>query len=109
VDEAQYNAFAERDTLVQQIYTEYYGYKSAVDTIESNKAKTASADFQVQLDEESYKKGLLGLDVLLNDQATALNDRINVIESRYAAWDTYADLVQALGRPFTLNLPTPAP
>lgn len=109
VKESEQKTAQTRVTLIQSAYEAYYAFLDAVDKVEAGKATLAKVDFQAKLSAARQAKTLAGLDEVLKDETEVLAKRVNQVELRYAAWNTWADLVKAAGLPFTRQFELPAP
>lgn len=93
-----------RETAIENVYAAYFGMLDAGDKARAAQAAARQAMHQEQQSLARHDSGILGLDVLVQDEAASLTARIELIKSRSAAWQTYAELQKTVGKAFTSRM-----
>lgn len=109
VEESQQKALQTRTTLIQNAYQAYYAYQDALDKFEAGKATLDKTEFQERESAAKHEKRLIGLDTLLQDEASAFATQVNQVKLRYEAWKAWTDFVKSLGRTYSSSLATGSP
>ena len=104
VQESEQKTLQTRTTIIQNAYQAYYAYQDAVDKFEAGKATLDRVEFQERGSAAKRAKRMIGLETLLQDEASALTARVNQVKLRYEAWIAWTDFVKSLGRPYSSNL-----
>lgn len=90
-----------RTELTKNVYQSFFAYQNAIDAYQASSASVMKAARQEQESQAKRSKNLVDMDTLLQDESASLTAQVNRIKLRYAAWSAWADLLKALGLPYS--------
>jgi outer membrane protein TolC len=93
----------------EDVYAAYFSLLDAGDKAKATQVSARQAQYQEQQSIARHSSGILGLDTLIQDEAASLTARIEMIKSRSAVWQAYAELQKTVGKTFTTAMPVGLP
>lgn len=89
---------AAKETLIYKIHGAYNDYQDAKEKIEVDKKKIAHAELVGEESKDSYEKGFVGLDQVLENESKLLEAKLGLVQDRYMAWAHYYDVIIFTGK-----------
>lgn len=87
----------DQEQVMLEVWSGYYDFKTAWEQLKSSDAMLKSASESYDASLERYKAGVADIVELLNAQSTLAEARAQLIDARMNLYNSYAELVHAVG------------
>lgn len=97
LDEARASLKQAEQSVVQEVWDGYQNFNTAGEQYKASKTLLASAQESYNVSLAQYQNGLADITELLNAQNTLASARAQLIDSRMSLFNSYAELLHAVG------------